>query len=52
MARSAGAPDLEFHLLGPLEIVADGTPVPLVGARQRALLALLVLHANEYVSRA
>ncbi len=42
--------NLEFRLLGPLEVLVGGQPVPLVGAKQRALLALLVLRANEVVS--
>jgi DNA-binding SARP family transcriptional activator len=41
---------LRFRLLGPLAVVRDGVPVPLAGARRRALLALLVLHAREPVS--
>ena len=41
---------LEFRLLGPLEVWRDGSPVRLGGERQRALLALLLLHANEVVS--
>jgi DNA-binding SARP family transcriptional activator len=41
---------MEFRILGPLEVVDDGRPVPLVGARQRALLAMLLLHANQVVS--
>src|SRR5262245_25643167 len=42
---------MEFRLLGPLEALRDGNPVPIGGAKQRALLALLLLHANEVVSR-
>jgi DNA-binding SARP family transcriptional activator/streptogramin lyase len=42
---------LEFRLLGPLEVRSGGTPLPLGGPKQRALLALLLLHANEVVSR-
>jgi DNA-binding SARP family transcriptional activator/class 3 adenylate cyclase len=42
---------LEFRLLGELEAVLDGQPLPLGGARQRALVALLLLRANEVVSR-
>jgi DNA-binding SARP family transcriptional activator/DNA-binding beta-propeller fold protein YncE len=41
---------LEFRILGPLELVEDGRPVALAGGRQRMLLALLLLHANEVVS--
>ena len=42
---------MEFRILGPLEVVADGQEVPLGGAKQRALLALLLLHPNRVVSR-
>ena len=47
--RSPG--DADFRLLGPVEVVVDGRAIELGGVRQRALLALLVLHANEVVSR-
>jgi DNA-binding SARP family transcriptional activator len=42
---------VDFRILGPLEVVADGQEVPLGGAKQRALLALLLLHPNRVVSR-
>jgi DNA-binding SARP family transcriptional activator len=41
---------LEYRLLGPLEVLADGSPVSLGGRKQRATLAILLLHANEVVS--
>jgi Transcriptional regulatory protein, C terminal/Bacterial transcriptional activator domain len=41
---------LEIRVLGPIEVLRDGRPVPLGGARQRALVADLALHANEVVS--
>ena len=41
---------LEFRLLGPLEIVADGEALALPGQKQRALVALLLLHAGEVVA--
>ncbi len=41
---------LRFGLLGPLAIWRDDAPVPLAGARRRALLALLVLRARERVT--
>lgn len=41
---------LEFRLLGPLEALAGSTPIAL-GVKQRMLLALLLLRANEVVSR-
>jgi len=40
---------LEFRILGPLEAVADGVPATLGGPRQRAVLAILLAHANEAV---
>jgi DNA-binding SARP family transcriptional activator/tetratricopeptide (TPR) repeat protein len=41
---------MEFRILGPLEAWEGGSPVALGGAKQRALLAVLLLHANEVVS--
>jgi DNA-binding SARP family transcriptional activator len=42
---------LEFRILGPLEVVANGDgDLPIAAQKQRALLALLLLHANEVVS--
>jgi predicted ATPase/DNA-binding SARP family transcriptional activator len=41
---------MEFRLLGPLEVYEDGGHVlPLGAPKQRALLALLLLQANEVV---
>src|SRR6266536_6236473 len=42
---------IEFRILGPLELSTDGRVLPLGRPKQRALLALLVIHANETVSR-
>ena len=42
---------MEFRILGPLEVEEAGRLLPLGGAKQRALLALLLLHADEVVSR-
>ncbi len=42
---------VEFRLLGPLEVVAEGRVVPLDAPKPRALLAILLLRANEAVSR-
>ena len=39
-----------FRILGPLEVTDGESVVPIGGAKQRALLALLLLHANEVVS--
>jgi predicted ATPase/DNA-binding SARP family transcriptional activator len=41
---------MEFRILGPLEVRADGGPVALGGAKPRGLLAVLLLRANEPVS--
>jgi DNA-binding SARP family transcriptional activator len=41
---------MDFSLLGPLEVSDGGRAVALGGNKQRALLALLVLHANETLS--
>jgi DNA-binding SARP family transcriptional activator len=40
---------MEFLVLGPLEVRHDGEPIELRGSKRRALLALLILHANEVV---
>jgi DNA-binding SARP family transcriptional activator len=41
---------MDFRILGPLEALHEGRELALGGGRQRALLALLLLHANETVS--
>ncbi len=41
---------LDFRILGPLDVHADGRPLPLGGPQQRAVLAVLLLHAGEAVS--
>src|SRR4051794_10085845 len=45
---AAGEP--QYRLLGPLEVVVDGQPVTLGGPKQRALLAMLLLHRGRAVS--
>ena len=40
----------QFRVLGQLEALADGRPVDLGGPRQRAVLAVLLAHANQPVS--
>jgi DNA-binding SARP family transcriptional activator len=38
---------MDFRILGPLEVLDEGRAVTLGGSKQRALLALFQLHANE-----
>ena len=40
---------MQFRILGPLEVADGDSLVPLVGAKQLAVLALLLLSANETV---
>ena len=40
---------VEFSVLGPVEAVVDGRPVPLPAAKPRALLAILLLSRNRVV---
>src|SRR5688572_6982516 len=41
---------MEFGILGPLEARDGGVAVPLGGVRERSLLALLLLNANDVLS--
>lgn len=41
---------MEFRILGPLEIADGDRLLPLSAAGQRALLTMLLVHANEVVS--
>jgi len=41
---------VEFRILGPLEVFTDSGQVAISGLKPRALLALLLIHANEVVS--
>jgi YVTN family beta-propeller protein len=41
---------MEFRVLGPVEVVRDGRVLRLGSGRQLALVAVLLLHANEAVS--
>src|SRR5947209_9272641 len=42
---------MEYRILGPLEVADEGEPVPLGRMKERLVLAVLLLHANELVSR-
>jgi DNA-binding SARP family transcriptional activator len=41
---------VDYRILGPLEVVDRGRSVPLGGPKQRSVLALLLLRANEVVA--
>jgi len=41
---------MDFRLLGPVEVIDDGEPIDLGPRKQRALLCLLLLHANRVVT--
>jgi len=41
---------VQYRVLGPLEVVGAGGPVALGSFQQRAVLALLLVHAPEVVS--
>jgi predicted ATPase/DNA-binding SARP family transcriptional activator len=41
---------VEFRILGELEVIGEAGPIELKAAKQRALLAILLLRANEVVS--
>ena len=44
------ATEFEFGVLGPLQVLHDGRQLELAGTKQRSVLALLLLRANEVVS--
>ena len=41
---------VKFQVLGTLEVVREGVPLKLGGRKQRAVLAVLLIHANRVVS--
>ena len=41
---------MEFRILGPLEARVDDRLLPVRGGKQKALLAILLLNANQVVS--
>jgi predicted ATPase/DNA-binding SARP family transcriptional activator len=51
MGQGARGARVELRLLGPLEVERDRRVLAVGGPRQRALLALLLLHANTVVPR-
>jgi DNA-binding SARP family transcriptional activator len=49
--RTNGQLDLEFCVLGPLEVIRGQHVLPLGSPKQRALLGLFLVHANEPIPR-
>jgi DNA-binding SARP family transcriptional activator len=47
--RTSVTTGMDFRVLGPFEVRRDGVSIDLRGSKRRALLALLVIHANEVV---
>ena len=41
---------MDFRILGSVEVLAEGEPLPVGGPRQRALLAYLLLNEHDVVS--
>jgi DNA-binding SARP family transcriptional activator len=42
---------IDYRILGPLEVLSGARLLPLGGLKQRAFLGVLVVHANRVVSR-
>jgi DNA-binding SARP family transcriptional activator len=42
--------EIEYRVLGPVEVLLDGRPAPVFAPRQRAVLAALLLERNHVVS--
>jgi DNA-binding SARP family transcriptional activator len=40
---------MEYRILGPLQVLDAGNAIPVPGARERAVLAFLLLHARQVV---
>ena len=49
MLASVEVSALDFRVLGPLEVRRDGELVPIAAPKQRALLGLLLIRANEAI---
>ena len=41
---------MQFRILGPLEVTERSAPLLLGGAKQRAVLAILLLHRGQVIS--
>src|SRR3954467_1323328 len=50
MGNVSTLPWVELGVLGPLQVRRDGSPVPIPGAKPRAILTMLGLHGGSVVS--
>lgn len=50
LETSAAMGAATVEILGPLNVAVDGRPVVIAGPKQRSLLAMLAVHANQPVS--
>jgi DNA-binding SARP family transcriptional activator len=48
----ASPPEMEFRVLGPLEVIMDGRSLELGAPKRRAVLLALVLEPNRVISTA
>jgi DNA-binding SARP family transcriptional activator len=48
-ASCVGGLSVRYSLLGPVEVTATNRPVTLERPQRRAFLALLLLHANQFL---
>jgi DNA-binding SARP family transcriptional activator len=51
MGATQAKSDLDFRILGQLEAVRGERAIPLGSPKQRTLLAILLLHANQPIPR-
>jgi hypothetical protein len=47
--RAVGRIEMEYRVLGPVEVLADGRPAAIGGPKPRSLLVLLLLNAGRVV---
>ncbi len=50
--RAGAEPDIQFGVLGPLQVTIGSTPIQAGTPKQRAVLAMLIMNANRAVSAA
>lgn len=50
ITRICEVTSLQFNVLGPLQVLSQGDPVPIGGPKQQTLLSFLILRANTVVT--